>query len=361
MAETAQYGYGFAEDVDRIAADDLAALQADLEEQIAAVAGGGDPQVIIDMQEALAAMQIDVDTATSTATAASSAVAAKASTGYVDSAVAAKADTSYVDAEVATRASAASMTTALAAKADASAVTTALAAKANTSDLNAKADVSAMNTALALKADASTVTTALAAKADAAATTTALGLKADASALTSGLAGKLNLIANTVNVDPQSLQMKIVRVGDATDDSTWKNLFELWWTPNGGASKLVGWYNEFGEWRGLPGKTNTVPWRLFVKDLVADAAHTGNMMEVTDHREGTRTALFSVGSDGSIVTMANLTVGGNATVAGTLAVTGRVTGVNLMDYKGAFSSPPSTTGWAAGAFWYDTTNETIRP
>jgi hypothetical protein len=346
---------GFAMDVDSIVAEELQALKTDLETQIAAIVGGGDPEVITQLQTDLAAVQDSLATIQTD-------MAFKAEQSDIDTAVAGLASTTTVNSQLGTKADTSAVNAALAAKADASALTSGLAGKVSTATYDAF--VSATNTAIAAKASQTAVdaiTTAMGTKADTSAVNTALALKADASALASGLAAKLNQVANSVNVSPTQFQMKIVRVGDATDDSTWANVFELWWTPNGGSPKLVGWYNEFGEWRGMPGKTNTVPWRLFVKDLIADAGHTGNMMEVTDHREGTRTALFAVGSDGSITTLANLTVGGNATVAGTLVVTGRVTGANLMDFKGSYASAPSTVGWAAGAFWWLTTGETTLP
>jgi hypothetical protein len=340
---------GFAVDVDSIVADELEALRADLETQIAAIVGGGDPTLITDLQADVAAVTTAMELLQAD-------MAAKAEQSDIDSAVAGLAVAATVNTQLGTKADTSAVNAALAAKADASALTSGLAGKVSTATYDAF--VSATNSAIAAKASQAAVdaiSTAMGTKADTSTVNSALALKADSSALVSGLAAKLNQVAASVNVSPTQFQMKIVRVGDATDDSTWSNMFELWWTPNGGASKLVGWYNEFGEWRGLPGKTNTVPWRLFVKDLIADTNHTGNMMEVTDHREGTRTALFAVGSDGSITTLANLSVGGDATI------TGKVSAVNHMDFKGFFSSAPSTTGWAAGAFWYLTTGETTLP
>lgn len=329
---------GFASDIDLIVADNLLELKNELEAMIGDIVGGGDPGVITAIQADIAAIESTLGTMGTT-------LSGKATTGYVDSAVAGKADTSDVNASLATKANTSYVDSELALKAGASATTSALAGKVSQATYDAF--VSANATALIGKAAASDLT---------ALTGTVSTNSGAITTLTSGLAAKLNKVGDTANVAPTELQIKVVRVGDATATSGWKNLFELWYTPNGGTSRIVGWYNEFGEWRGMPGNTNTVPWRLFVKDLIADADHTGNMMEVTDHREGTRTALFAVDSSGNIMTLGNVTAGGN------VVATGTVTGSNIgKPIKGAYSAAPSTAGWAADSFWWLTTGETTLP
>jgi hypothetical protein len=63
--------------------------------------------------------------------------------------------------------------------------------------------------------------------------------------------------------------------------------------------KITGYFNEYGELRAVPGKTNTVPLRIFTKAIPGDPAHTVNMFEVMDDRN-TRTLLMGVDSLGNI-------------------------------------------------------------
>lgn len=172
----------FAADVDRIVSDNLKILKADLEAQIAGVVGGGDPQVIIDLQNDVAALAELLDDLSTT-------VDGKIDAAGLATGLAGKVSTSTYDAFVtATNSSLSALSTAVGGKAE----TTAL-----TSGLALKADTTAVNSALAGKADATATSSALAGKADATATTTALNLKADATALTSGLAAKADAAATT--------------------------------------------------------------------------------------------------------------------------------------------------------------------
>jgi peptidoglycan/xylan/chitin deacetylase (PgdA/CDA1 family) len=139
---------GFAYDVDKILADNLLELKNDLEAQIAGVVGGGDPEVVTQLQNDVAAIE-----------------------------------TALADLNVD-----------LANKAEQSDLVSGLAVKANTTDVNSalgtKADTSAVNAALTLKADATTLTSGLAGKVSTAtydafvtATTNALAAKATITAL----------------------------------------------------------------------------------------------------------------------------------------------------------------------------------
>jgi hypothetical protein len=141
---------GFDHDVTNVVMDTLLSIKADLESQIAGVVGGGDPQVITDLQADVAAIELTLGTLSTTvagkasAAALTSGLAGKANSSDVSSALGTKADTSYVDAQLAT-------------KAVASAVATSLADKVSTSTYDAF--VSATNSALSGKAAASALTT----------------------------------------------------------------------------------------------------------------------------------------------------------------------------------------------------------
>jgi hypothetical protein len=80
------------------------------------------------------------------------------------------------------------------------------------------------------------------------------------------------------------------------------NRFQVFFKAVGGIRNLVTWINEYGELRSLPAKTNTVGLRVFAaKDaagLIARSATTP-VMEVTNQRDGTRTTIFAVYSDGA--------------------------------------------------------------
>jgi len=86
-------------------------------------------------------------------------------------------------------------------------------------------------------------------------------------------------------------------VNDGTASSGWVNREEFYYdnTVGGGAPKLTSFKNEFGEYRGVPAKHNTVPWRLFERNASSDTAHDASvpMLEIMDDR-GTRTSLWSL-------------------------------------------------------------------
>lgn len=342
-----RYGYN-TEELSSAQPEDIEALRIDLQTQIDTLSGGGDPEVIGILQAAVDALE------TSQA-AQDTLIASKASGAGTTAALALKADAATVDASLALKAAQSALDTT---NANLSALTTTVSGKASTS---------ALTSGLALKAnqtDLDAAVTSIATKADGTATTTALGTKANTSYvdtvagdLVTGLAAKLNKVADQANINPQQLQVKVVRVGDATATSGWKNTYEIWYTPNGGTSRLVMWFNEFGELRGLPGNPNTVAARWFTRDLASDTVHTGNMIEVADHREDPRTVLFAVDSAGGVYAASGQFVG-NVTVGGTLVVTGRITAPNHMNYMGPYASAPSTTGWPSEAFWWLTTGET---
>lgn len=124
-------------------------------------------------------------------------------------------------------------------------------------------------------------------------------------------------IAPTYSLDGDTDQLtSITVVDDGTATSGWPNRWEWKFDPLVGSAFLVCWNNEYGEWRGTPAKTNTVPWRLHTKNNSADSAHTVNMMEVQVARDDA-TSLFA------------LNTGGSLTLAGTVSAAAPSTGSHL--------------------------------
>lgn len=123
--------------------------------------------------------------------------------------------------------------------------------------------------------------------------TTAQGTKADA-------AKPLLDATVTANAGDTAFWIQKVHVvNDGTSSSGWVNREEYWYdnTVGGGSSteRLTSFKNEYGEYRGVPGKHTTVPFRLFTKDQPGDTAHDSNvpMFEIMDDRN-TRTSLFTI-------------------------------------------------------------------
>lgn len=168
-------GYNSEDDSARTAvAGQIEAVRISLQGQINALSGGGDPEVIGALQDAVDALET--------------------AQADLSAAVAGKADAAATTASLATKATITALTDGLALKA----TTAALSALSDTvsslsSALAGKASTTALSDGLALKASASSVsdlTITVAGKADATATTAALAAKADASAMTTALAGK---------------------------------------------------------------------------------------------------------------------------------------------------------------------------
>jgi hypothetical protein len=93
---------------------------------------------------------------------------------------------------------------------------------------------------------------------------------------------------------------------DETDTDTWPN--RLWFQF---ANKLTSWWNEYGEFRGMPAKSATVAMRLFTKDQDEDNDHVagGSILEVVLSRQ-TRTNRFKVTTEGNVVQTGSLETGG---------------------------------------------------
>lgn len=168
-------GYNSEDDSARTAvAGQIETLRVSLQGQINSLSGGGDPEIISALQDAVDALEIaQADLA--------AAVAGKADAAATAASLALKATTTALADGLALKASQVSLD---AVSDTASSLSAALAGKASTT---------ALSDGLATKASASSVsdlTTTVAGKADATGTTAALAAKADASAMTTALAGK---------------------------------------------------------------------------------------------------------------------------------------------------------------------------
>lgn len=146
--------------------------------------------------------------------------------------------------------------------------------------------------------------------ADAAATTTAINAKytkpgsgipsTDLTSAAQTSLGKADTaLQGTALVASTDKVASIQITDDGTATGSWPNRLEFLFKPVSLTAKLTSYFNEYGEFRGVSGKVDTVPFRLFGKNAPGDAAHTANIIEVDDDRT-TRTVLFSVATDGTV-------------------------------------------------------------
>jgi hypothetical protein len=107
-------------------------------------------------------------------------------------------------------------------------------------------------------------------------------------------------VRDTVVTDPtnDNPALTIDIRDDNTSTGSWKNRIEILFRAFGASvSNLVTWINEYGEFRGMPAKSNTVGWRVFMaKDATGYTARSSTVpvAEVTDQRDGVRTTIFGV-------------------------------------------------------------------
>jgi hypothetical protein len=149
------------------------------------------------------------------------------------------------------------------------------------------------------------------------------------------------LTANTDYVHKYSV------INDGTATSGWPNRVEYGCTPVGGASgaaaRVVQYFNEFFEWRGNA-RQNTVLWRAFVREYSSDPAHdmAVPIKEIQDDRDNRvpKHQWFGQG---------NFYHSGDGTVAGSLAVSGTVTGSNIgVQIKGVYNTGSEPAGQPTG-------------
>lgn len=99
---------------------------------------------------------------------------------------------------------------------------------------------------------------------------------------------------------------KVTIEDDGTPTASWPNRFEFKWKPDPETTvgeHLTAWFNEYGEFRGTPAKDNTVPFRMFTKELEADDEHDSEtpVMEMVWCR-AVRTPIWGVMADGTMYT-----------------------------------------------------------
>lgn len=105
--------------------------------------------------------------------------------------------------------------------------------------------------------------------------------------------------------DPSTGQWADVTiVDDGSATSGWVDRFRVTWDPVTGTTHPTFWLNEYGEFRGIPAKSNTVAGRFFAAvdatDLAARDAGTP-VFEVTDQRDGVRTTEVAVLQHGRLM------------------------------------------------------------
>lgn len=86
---------------------------------------------------------------------------------------------------------------------------------------------------------------------------------------------------------------------DNTSTSSWPNRLAFFFKPFGGSSNLVSWFNEYGEFRVVPAKVNTVALRIFGQTTTAPNIHSGALFEIQDNRVD-RNNVFAVDQVGNV-------------------------------------------------------------
>jgi hypothetical protein len=132
---------------------------------------------------------------------------------------------------------------------------------------------------------------------------------------------------------------------DGTATAGWPNRWEWLYKPAAGVAALVQWVNEYGEWRGIPAKANTIAWRLFTKDVATSPARTyANVAEVQDDRT-TRTILWAIRNTGGIFAK------GDSDFGGTVTAVGKVSAPNIGSKVSVGTTAPASP--ADGDVWFD--------
>lgn len=130
-----------------------------------------------------------------------------------------------------------------------------------------------------------------------------------------------NFIVKTTSLtDPTNDRWADVTiVDDGSSTGSWVDRFRVIWDPVTGTTHPTFWLNEYGEFRGIPAKANTVGGRFFAAVDATDLAArdmTVPVFEVTDQRDGPRTTMFAAYGDGDVMLTKDLDVGGKLYAGG---------------------------------------------
>ena len=93
---------------------------------------------------------------------------------------------------------------------------------------------------------------------------------------------------------------------DGSPTGSWPNRLTFKYQPDGGSAVLVSWFNEYGEFRVQPAKSNTVAFRIFGQEDNA-TTHSGDLLQICDNRVN-RGVVFAVDQSG------NVTIAGDVTL-----------------------------------------------
>lgn len=148
--------------------------------------------------------------------------------------------------------------------------------------------------------------------------------------LPSDLAAKVPISAS-YSSDPGVPRMKVVNSYTINTGSS--NQTEVWT-----GATLTGWTNEWGGYRCRVPDSENYDAGL---RIIAASTQTGKLMQVQNSAR--TTDWFFIDKDGSIYTIATLSVGGNATIAGNLTVTGNISAANLSGGAGSFGNWTTVT------------------
>ena len=160
-------------------------------------------------------------------------------------------------------------------------------------------------------------------------------------------------LGGTTALAPQTATVHTFTIVDDNSSSgTWPDRLGFRYDDTAHADHYTSWFNEFGELRIIPAKTNTVAFRIFTKDVTASTSHDAGIpvFEIVYNRD-VRTPYHEMYSNG------NFYHSGAGTVGGALAVTGDVTAPNIGEkvVTWATGSEPSLTGVPDGTLWIEYT------
>lgn len=107
--------------------------------------------------------------------------------------------------------------------------------------------------------------------------------------------------------DPENEYWSDVVINDdGSSTATWADRFVITFVPLAGTARPTTWFNEYGEFRSMPAKDNTVGSRVYAGiDATMYTARNAEteIFEVVDKREGTRITMFGVRKDGRLRAM----------------------------------------------------------